>query len=102
MEIRIACIGKLKSKAILELESAYLTRLRKRCQLSIQEIDDRPHAKLSASERRIKDSHRVLESIGKHEALVVLDEGGRKYSSYDFASFLNGFITTSSIKPVFA
>lgn len=73
MKLRIALIGKVREKYLLEGEAQYLKRLSKYTKIELLECKDNSH---------------LLKRLDSSEYLVALDEKGKSYSSIQFAKFI--------------
>lgn len=92
MKITILCVGKVKEKFYRDAIGEFEKRLSKYCCLEIVEVADEktPDKAGEALEEQIKEKEgsRLLSRI-KDDALVcTLEIAGRKYSSAEFANWL--------------
>lgn len=92
MKITILCVGKVKEKFYRDAIAEFEKRLSKYCSLEIIEVADEktPDKAGEALEEQIKEKegNRLLSKI-KDDALVcTLEIAGRKFSSVEFANWL--------------
>ena len=92
MQIKIACVGKLKDDFYQAASAEYAKRLSRFSQLSIQEVADEkaPENLSPAQERQVmeREGERLLEKIGEKEHVIALCIGGKALTSEAFAARL--------------
>ncbi len=100
MNVTILSIGKMKDKALLQLQEEYCKRLRAFCSTSVTEVKDEPceHDERASeiAAVREKEGARALEKIKDSDYCVLLDLHGRMYSSEAFAQNLSGIMQSAS------
>lgn len=82
---KIITVGEVRQKFILQGEQEYLQRLTPLCKVELVELRTDRFAKLSDSERKIKEAELVLSKLGKGEKFWLLDEKGDQFSSVQLA-----------------
>lgn len=89
MNIKLLAIGKTDHKALQELISAYEHRLKHYIKFELEIIPDIKNAKnLSEAQQKDKEGEAILKKLNATDAMLLLDENGKQYSSVDFSSFL--------------
>ncbi|MDG1761149.1 MAG: 23S rRNA (pseudouridine(1915)-N(3))-methyltransferase RlmH [Flavobacteriaceae bacterium] len=89
MKIKLIVVGKTDQQALESLVDEYLKRLRRYVSFEIEIIPDLKNRKsLSQMEQKSKEGALILSKIKPSEALYLLDEKGSKYTSVQFASFI--------------
>ena len=100
MNVTILAIGKMKDKALLQLQEEYCKRLKAFCTAQVIEVKDEPcEHEDRASEItaiREKECERALEKIKDGDYCVLLDLRGKMYSSETFAKALSGIMQGAS------
>jgi 23S rRNA (pseudouridine1915-N3)-methyltransferase len=89
MKIKLIVVGKTDQQALESLVDEYLKRLKRYVSFEIEIIPDLKNRKsLSQTEQKSKEGALILSKIKPAEALYLLDEKGSKYTSVQFASFI--------------
>jgi len=92
MRIQVSAIGRLKSGPERELASHYVVRAGSSGRtLGISSVTIVEHAESSAASERLRreeEGGRLLSAIPGGASIVALDEGGRSFSSVEFAQLL--------------
>jgi len=89
MKIKLIVVGKTDQQALQSLIDEYLKRLKHYVSFEMEIISDLKNRKsLSQTEQKIKEGALILSKIKPAEALYLLDEKGTKYSSVQFADFI--------------
>lgn len=99
MHISIAAVGRMKRGAAAELVTEYLKR--NRWNITVHEIADAP-GNLSTEARRAREGKAILEVVGDHGLLVVLDASGKNLSSPELAKLIQTAQTNAVKHTVFA
>jgi 23S rRNA (pseudouridine1915-N3)-methyltransferase len=88
MKLRIVWVGKTKQATIKELIEQYKERVARFAAIEVTELRDCTDE--GADPKRILDreSAAILERVDGQGCLVVLDERGRQFDSYELAEFL--------------
>ena len=93
MNITIVAIGKMKDKALQQLQEEYCKRLQAFCKPEIIEVKDEAeaHADRPAEIAAIKDKEaaRALEKIRSTDYVILLDLHGRMWDSEGFSQQLS-------------
>lgn len=90
MNIKIACVGKLKDRFYIDACAEYGKRLSRFCTLTVcEERDERIPETASPAEERIaveREGERLIKRIGENEYVIALCIGGARYTSEAFAA----------------
>jgi 23S rRNA (pseudouridine1915-N3)-methyltransferase len=90
MKVELWAIGKTNEAYLKEGIAIYLKRLRHYLKFELVVIPDIKKAgKLSPEQLKTKEGEAVLQRMKEGDSLILLDEGGRQYTSEAFAAFLN-------------
>jgi 23S rRNA (pseudouridine1915-N3)-methyltransferase len=84
--IELLCSGDLKFKSLQELENKYLQNINYFVKFSIKKIKEIKHQKEIFV--REKETAMFLKEIKEKDYVIVLDKGGKKMDSPQFAKFL--------------
>jgi len=101
MNITILVIGKNKDEYISLAENEYLKRLSGFCSLTIKTVPTPKYTK-NQSVGKIKEleGKAVLGKLPEQCYIIALDEGGKEFTSRNFASHLNKIFVTHN-KPLY-
>ncbi len=92
MKIRIISVGKIKEKYLRDGIAEYAKRLGKYCTLEQIEVQDEktPDGAPPSIEEKIKmaEGERILSHIRPSGHVILLDLGGRKMDSVQFAAYM--------------
>ncbi|SDD69632.1 23S rRNA (pseudouridine1915-N3)-methyltransferase [Algoriphagus faecimaris] len=89
MNIKLIAIGKTDHSAILSLMEEYSKRLNFYIKFEMELIPDLKNTKsLSESTQKEKEGELILKKINPTDDLILLDEGGKSFSSVEFSTFL--------------
>lgn len=92
MNVKIACVGKLKDRFYIDAADEYGKRLTRFVTLEICEVrDERIPEAASDAETRIavaREGERLLARIAENEYVIALCIGGKRYTSEAFAARL--------------
>jgi 23S rRNA (pseudouridine1915-N3)-methyltransferase len=92
MKITIIQIGKTKAGYLQEAETEYLKRLTPSAKIEIRTLSETPlpNGSPEAGRKKVKreEALEILKNIPKQTFLVVLDEGGKQFSSVEFAQII--------------
>lgn len=100
MRINLVCMGKTDDKEISNLVKYYQNRLPKYWNFEIIEIADVKNAKnLSPDLVKKEEGKLFLNLIENSDTVVLLDEKGKQFTSREFASKIDNWMT-SSVKKV--
>lgn len=90
MKTECWAIGKTQEKYLETGTALYLKRLRHYLPFQFVALPDiRGAGKLSPEQVKLKEGEGVLGKLRPDDLLILLDEGGRQYSSEAFARFLD-------------
>jgi len=84
--IELLCSGDLKFKSLQELEKKYLQNINYFVKFSIKKIKEIKHQEEIFV--REKETAMFLKEIKEKDYVIVLDKGGKKMDSLQFAKFL--------------
>ncbi|MEO0734619.1 MAG: 23S rRNA (pseudouridine(1915)-N(3))-methyltransferase RlmH [Bacteroidota bacterium] len=91
MKVHVYYIGKTSESYLREGEAVYAKRLRHYLPITFEIIPDVKNAgKLSPDQLKTKEAEAVLSRLKNDDGLILLDEGGKQFSSTAFASWLDG------------
>ena len=100
MRINLVCMGKTDDKEISNMVKYYQNRLPKYWNFEIIEIADVKNAKnLSPDLLKKEEGKLFLNLIENSDTVVLLDEKGKQFTSREFASKIDNWMT-SSVKKV--
>ncbi|MGM0944121.1 MAG: 23S rRNA (pseudouridine(1915)-N(3))-methyltransferase RlmH [Bacteroidota bacterium] len=89
MNIKLIAIGKTDHSAILSMMEEYSKRLNFYIKFEMELIPDLKNTKsLSESTQKEKEGELILKKINPTDDLILLDEGGKSFSSVEFSNFL--------------
>ena len=100
MRINLVCMGKTDDKEITNLVKYYQNRLPKYWNFEIIEIPDVKNAKNLSPDLLKKEEGRLFLNLIDHsDTIVLLDEKGKQFTSREFASKIDHWMS-SSVKKV--
>lgn len=100
MRINLVCMGKTDDREITRLVQYYQNRLPKYWNFEISEIPDIKNARSLTPELLKKEEAKVLlQHIDNGDLVILLDENGKQFTSREFASKIDQWMT-SSVKKV--
>lgn len=89
MKIKVICIGKSGKSFLVDGENEYLKRLTHYCKVEKVELPDLKNAKnLTEAQIKSEECKVMLQQTDPADTIVLLDERGKKYSSTQFADFV--------------
>jgi len=89
MKITLLAIGKTDDKKLIELTAIYIKRLKHYVSFSFEIIPDLKKVKnLTEAQQKQKEGEEILKRTQTADALILLDEKGKSYSSVDFSKYL--------------
>ncbi|MET4082278.1 23S rRNA (pseudouridine1915-N3)-methyltransferase [Pedobacter sp. UYP30] len=90
MKITLIAIGKTEDKYLIEGIEKYVNRLKHYINFSFIQIPDVKNVKnLSEAQQKAKEALLLEKQISNSDVVMLLDEKGKKYSSVNFANYLN-------------
>lgn len=100
MRINLVCMGKTDDKEITNLVKYYQNRLPKYWNFEIIEIPDVKNAKNLSPDLLKKEEGRLFLNLIDHsDTVILLDEKGKQFTSREFASKIDHWMS-SSVKKV--
>ncbi|KOS05923.1 50S rRNA methyltransferase [Flavobacterium akiainvivens] len=89
MNIKLLAIGKTDNKALQTLIDEYLKRLSFYVKFDLEIIPDIKNVKnLSEAQQKEKEGELILGKLTPTDQLILLDEGGKRFSSVGFSDEL--------------
>ena len=89
MKIKLLVIGKTDDKNLNTLIDIYQKRLRHYIQFQLEIIPDIKNVKnLSKVQQKEKEGELILSKLQNTDQLVLLDEKGKEFRSFEFAQYL--------------
>lgn len=89
MNIKLLAIGKTDDKNLQALLNEYIKRLTFYVKFDLEVIPDVKNAKnMSIDQQKEKEGDLLLAKIGSGDWVLLLDEKGKKYTSLQFADYL--------------
>ena len=89
MQITLIAVGKTDRTELEELIAIYEKRLKHYVKFEFRIIPDIKNSKnLSEAQQKEKEGELILAQLQPTDALILLDENGKQYTSMDFAQFL--------------
>ncbi|MDX1445838.1 23S rRNA (pseudouridine(1915)-N(3))-methyltransferase RlmH [Lishizhenia sp.] len=89
MKIKLICVGKTSKSFLVEGENEYLKRLKHYLPVERIELPDVKNAKkLTEDQIKQAEGEMILSKINPGETIFLLDEGGKTFSSEQYADFL--------------
>jgi 23S rRNA (pseudouridine1915-N3)-methyltransferase len=89
MNIKLLAIGKTDNKALQVLIDEYLKRLSFYVKFDLEVIPDIKNVKnLSEAQQKEKEGELILGKLTPTDQLILLDEGGKRFSSVGFSDEL--------------
>ncbi|WP_378187748.1 23S rRNA (pseudouridine(1915)-N(3))-methyltransferase RlmH [Aquimarina sp. W85] len=102
MQIKILAIGKTDDTALNQLISEYIKRLGFYVKFSLEIIPDLKKVKnLSETQQKDKEGLLLLDKVTSSDTLILLDEGGKSYSSIAFSGYLQKHMNSGIKQLVF-
>ena len=93
--IRLLFVGKTDASEIRTLMEQYTKRLAHFVPFECAEIPDIRNTKsLSQEEQKRKEGEHILSQVGNQDALILLDERGREFTSREFADYIEQKMNT--------
>lgn len=89
MTIKLIAIGKTDSTPLQQLISEYQARLKHYIKFEFEVILDIKNSKnLSEKQQKEKEGELILKKLKPTDVLVLLDEGGKQFTSIEFSNYL--------------
>ena len=102
MECVLLCVGKTDQEEIQQLIEQYSQRLKHYTKFSIFIMKDIKNSKnLSEKLQKEKEGDALQKQLKAGDRVVLLDEGGKQFSSLDFSAWINNQMTSGIKRLVF-
>lgn len=102
MECVLLCVGKTDQGEIQQLIEQYSQRLKHYTKFSIFIMKDIKNSKnLSEKLQKEKEGDALQKQLKAGDRVVLLDEGGKQFSSLDFSAWINNQMTSGIKRLVF-
>lgn len=89
MKVELWFIGKTQEEYLRRGEEIYRQRLRHYLPLTVEVLPDlRKAGKLTPQQRKEQEGQRILSRLLPADGLILLDEGGRQFTSVELAHWL--------------
>jgi len=98
MKIELICIEKTKKIEYKNIIQDYLKRINRKVDLTIKEISFVNSKKQLKESILIKQTNLIKKYINNKDYVVLLDEGGKSFSSIDFSKWINQKISSRDTK----
>ena len=99
INIRIIAVGKMKERFYREGSSYYSKMLSPYIRLEINEVPEAPPGLQGSLKKALEfEENRLLRLLREDAYLIVLDAGGKRFSSPAFASFLQNLRLEGKVK----
>ncbi|KEQ29963.1 23S rRNA (pseudouridine(1915)-N(3))-methyltransferase RlmH [Pedobacter antarcticus] len=90
MKITLLVVGKTEDKYLIEGIEKYLSRLKHYIGFTLLVIPELKNTKnLTEQQQKSKEAELILKQISNPDVIILMDEKGKKYSSVQFAQYLN-------------
>ncbi len=90
MKITLVAVGKTEDKYLIEGIEKYLNRLKHYINFNLVIIPDVKNTKnLSEAQQKAKEAEVIHKQLNNNDVVILLDENGKKYSSMQFAQYIN-------------
>ena len=90
MKVQVYYVGKTSEKYLREGEAIYQKRLAHYLPIAFDVIPDiRNAGKLSVTALKEKEGEAILAKLGNDDGLILLDEGGKRFTSVKFAAWID-------------
>lgn len=102
MKIQLLAVGKTDAKFMEEAILLYVNRLSHYIPFEMAIIPDVKNTKnLSEAQQKEKEGALILKCLQPGDHVILLDEGGKQFSSVEFASYIERFTHTVPKRLVF-
>lgn len=89
MKVKLLAIGKTEEKYLKEGIELYIKKIEHYFPFEYEELPALKQTKnLTILEQKKREGEILLKKIAVHDAVVLLDENGKQYSSVEFSDFL--------------
>lgn len=94
-------MARTRESYLAQGELEYIKRLSRNWVLKVNELDNSKFSRLKPEEQRLKEADLVLAKLNSRDFVVILDEGGRQFSSVEFATKIQTIMNQGSSSLVF-
>lgn len=98
LKAKLTVIGKLHDSYAEEWGEHYIKLLEQFCTLEVTYLKEE---KLSEGKNEVevlrRESERIIEEVKTGDFLIILDKGGKKFKSVDFAGFVENYYERSDV-----
>ena len=102
MECVLLCVGKTDRGEISQLIEQYSQRLKHYTKFSLHIVEDLKNTKnLSEKLQKEKEGDALQKHLKAGDRVVLLDEGGKQFSSLDFSAWINKQMSSGIKRLVF-
>lgn len=102
MECVLLCVGKTDRGEISQLIEQYCQRLKHYTKFSLHTVEDIKNTKnLSEKLQKEKEGDALQKHLKAGDRVVLLDEGGKQFSSLDFSAWINKQMSSGIKRLVF-
>jgi len=90
MKITFLVVGKTEDSYINEGISKYLKRLKHYVKFELVEIPELKNTKnLREDQQKAKEAELIMKALGQSDHVILLDEKGDEFTSFELAQFIN-------------
>lgn len=90
MKILFLVVGKTIDKRLQSLTEEYVERVKHYVPFSYEIIPELKNTKaLTEAQQKEREGELIIKSLKEGDHVVLLDEGGREYTSVDFAAYID-------------
>ena len=90
MKITLLVVGKTEDKYLIEGIEKYLSRLKHYIGFTLVVIPEIKNTKnLTEAQQKTKEAELILKQVSNLDMVILMDEKGKKYTSVQFADYLN-------------
>jgi 23S rRNA (pseudouridine1915-N3)-methyltransferase len=102
MKIALLQTGKTNEKHIADGVDTYSLRIRRYSGFEIVTVQDIKNTRnMPGDEIKIKEGARILDAVAKDDYVVLLDERGKEFNTFEFASWLEKRLSLSPKRILF-
>lgn len=102
MKIELLVIGKTTDKHLNQLIETFENRLKHYISFEIRTIPElRDTKNMPVSEQKEKEADKILKGIEPGDEIILLDEGGKMFSSTEFAAYFSAKMHVSIKRMIF-
>ncbi len=103
MKIILLQSGKTNEKSIAEGTGIYSDRIKKYIGFEIITLPDLKNTRsMPASEQKIREGKKILQTLTSEDYLILLDEKGKEFRTIEFAAWFNKTLMLQKKRIVFA